>query len=212
MPRNAKNYKLTKIYKLVCRKTNKQYIGHTAQRYLSSRKGNHVSDYKKYISGKGVYCSSFKILEGNDFFIDLIEVFPCANQDEARQRERYWQDQMECVNNYKAYISQDEKKILTKQNWVKYYNTHKKELNEKSKEFRKLHFEYSFCSVLRKLFYEEEDKQHDKLLRKEQINNHRKERVLCACGSQVPRRHIKTHQRTLKHQQNTRKPDDIIST
>lgn len=200
MARNAKDYRQTKIYRLVCRKTNQQYIGHTAQTYLSKRKGNHVGDYKKYLAGKGAYCSSFKILEGNDFFIDLLETFPCANQDEARQRERHWQDQMECVNNYKAHISEEERQNRRKQKWADYYKTHKDELLASGRQYHQLHFEPSFGSSLRKLFYEEEEKQHDKKLSQERINNRRKERVICPCGVEVPRRHIKVHQRTMKHQ------------
>lgn len=91
-------YSNAKIYKIVCRKTGLVYLGSTTNPYLSRRLGQHHSDYKRHLEGKTNYRTSFKIIEGGDFFIELIEIVECNSRDELNKRERYWIENTECVN------------------------------------------------------------------------------------------------------------------
>jgi hypothetical protein len=68
------------------------YIGSTASP-LPVRLQQHSfrqEQFTKYEIGN--YCGSFKIIEGSDYKIELIEEYPCNSKTELRMRERYWYD------------------------------------------------------------------------------------------------------------------------
>ena len=128
-------YQNGKIYKIVCNKTNLVYIGSTTQKYLSDRLKGHRCDYKRFLSTNKHYVSSFKIMENNDYFIELIELFPCNSKDELFVRERYYYDNNVCINNYKPHTTKDEKKEQ-----CKIYNLeHKDEIKEQCKIYKLEH-------------------------------------------------------------------------
>ena len=99
-------YQNGKIYKIVCRKTNLVYIGSTIEKYLSNRLKGHVYKFNNKI---GNY-TSFKLLEGGDYYIELVELFPCNSKDELLVRERYYFDLIDCVNKYRPTITLVEQK------------------------------------------------------------------------------------------------------
>ena len=81
-----------KIYRLTCNVTGMTYIGSTASP-LPVRLQQHSfrqEQFTKYEIGN--YCGSFKIIEGSDYKIELIEEYPCNSKTELRMRERYWYD------------------------------------------------------------------------------------------------------------------------
>lgn len=118
-----------KIYRLVCNNTGLQYIGSTTNS-LTKRLYFH-----KHSSNE---CSSkLIILEGN-YDIILIEEIDIDNRDQLRQRERYWIENMECVNLIIPYRTEEELKqwrIDNKEHLQKlrkkYYEEHKEEDAEK---------------------------------------------------------------------------------
>jgi len=62
------------IYRIICRKTGKQYIGYTTKT-IDSRLYHHEQKYdifKKTGISRENY-SSFEVLEENDYYIELIE-------------------------------------------------------------------------------------------------------------------------------------------
>lgn len=216
----AKDYKKTKIYRLVCNTTKLQYIGHTAQTYLSSRKALHVYNYKKFIinGNKRHFCTSFEILKNDNWDIYLIEEYPCDNNEQARQREQYWQDKLECVNKHNSYVSEEQRKLYDQKRWKQYNENHKDEIKQKRKE----HYESNKDELKqkRKEYYEShKDEENEKGRNhyhthkeyyqqhwqeyydnhKDEINEKRKERIKCECGIDVPRRHLSTHTKTNKH-------------
>ena len=85
----GKDYSQNKNYLIKSPNTDKVYVGSTTLKYLSQRLAFHVQDARPK-SKK--YCSSKKILECGDYYIELIENFPCSNIAEQRKREGYWQD------------------------------------------------------------------------------------------------------------------------
>jgi hypothetical protein len=85
------DYKNGKIYKIVCLNTLLEYIGSTCNT-LTKRIINHVGKWTAWKQGKANRCGSFKILEGGNYKIELIEDFPCNNVEELHIRERHWFD------------------------------------------------------------------------------------------------------------------------
>ena len=108
------NYQYSKIYAVVCNKTGEQYIGSTLCS-LETRLSRHTTSYNQFKSKGGNHMSIYPIIERGDYYIKLIEEYPCINDLELRKRERYWQDKIECVNNNRAYATEEEKKQNKKQ-------------------------------------------------------------------------------------------------
>ena len=92
------NYKLGKIYRLECNETGLIYVGSTAEPTLAKRLTKHVGNYKHYLKGKARFCSSFNILANKNYVIILIEKYPCSSRDELVARERYYTNEIDCVN------------------------------------------------------------------------------------------------------------------
>ena len=91
------DFSKSKVYKIVCNVTGLVYIGSTIQK-LSKRLSNHRCDYKKYLNNKHSYVSSFKIIENDNNNIFLIEDCPCERKEQLHARERYWIENIQCVN------------------------------------------------------------------------------------------------------------------
>jgi hypothetical protein len=116
------NYAESKIYKIVCNVTGLVYIGSTCEPTLAKRLTKHVGTYRCYLNNKYHYVTSFKVIENSDYYIELIEKYPCNDKDELLQRERHWSNQIYCVNKYKA--------GLYNQLGVKEYNKQYRETNK----------------------------------------------------------------------------------
>jgi len=86
------NYENGKIYRIVCNKTGKQYIGGTTTS-LSAR----LSQHKKLFSTNKT-CLSREVIEGGDYAIYLIEDCPCDRKEQLLSRERYFIETTDCVN------------------------------------------------------------------------------------------------------------------
>jgi predicted GIY-YIG superfamily endonuclease len=82
-------YEKGKIYKLVDNTNGNIYIGSTIQS-LSKRKSQH-----KEIKNK---CKSKLIINNGDYDIILIENYPCSSKEELFARERYFIENIECIN------------------------------------------------------------------------------------------------------------------
>ena len=94
------NYENAKIYKLVCNKTGLIYVGSTCQRLLCKRLSGHVADYKRWKDGKYNYVTSFKIIEGGDYYMELLEAVICSSFDELAKKERHYIESIDCVNKF----------------------------------------------------------------------------------------------------------------
>ena len=87
------NYAQSKIYRIICYSTGKQYIG-SCTTSLSARLSVHKQQLKN-----GKSCSSYDVLENRNFEIILLEDYPCERREQRNARERFWIDQSEmCVN------------------------------------------------------------------------------------------------------------------
>ena len=175
------NYELGKIYKLVCNKTGLTYIGSTCQKLLSQRLSGHVRNYNSWKNGKCNYITSFKIIEGGDYYMELLEAVPCSSFDELAKKERHYVESVNCVNKYIP--------GRTKQEWSKQYREDNREvISIKSKEYRENNKDV--IAARRTEHY-----RHNK----ENIKVQESVKVKCSkCESVVIKRCLKKHQQTIK--------------
>jgi hypothetical protein len=159
-------YQQGKIYKIVSPHTDMIYIGSTCKEYLSQRLVAHRASFKQWQKGKGGNASSYRLLEQGDVEIILLESYPCNSKDELTARERYWIDQNNnLLNKIRPSLTEEEKN---------YYQNHKIEHNEKSKQYY--------------------------LINKEIISNRKSIKYNCVCGSSIRTSDKSQHEKTDKHQ------------
>ena len=79
-------YENGKVYKIVCRKTGLIYVGSTTKPLLSQRLAAHRYDYQKYLKSGYPFITSFKILENDDYYIELLENVNANKKDELLKR------------------------------------------------------------------------------------------------------------------------------
>ena len=94
-------YQKSKIYKVVDSTYSDFYIGSTTQHFLCNRMASHRINYKYWRDGKYANSSVFKLFEKyglENCKIELVELYPCKNIDELRQREGYWIKREPCIN------------------------------------------------------------------------------------------------------------------
>ena len=185
-------YKNGKIYQLVCLNTNQIYVGSTHQK-LCKRLSDHVVSYKGWTK-KGInnYISSFKIIEGGNYRIELLEDYPCERKEQLHAKEGEYIKKLDCVNknipsrSIKEYYKDNLNKIL--EDKKQYYKDNKEKIIVYNKKYQ---IDNSVkVSERHKVYYKKNQKQ---LLTKA------KEIYVCECGTILTKSHSKRHERTNKH-------------
>jgi len=132
------NYQLGKIYKIVCRITGEVYVGSTCEKTLARRLVAHRSACNRYIENQeGSKFSSFQIIQRGDYYIELLENYPCNNSDELRKKEREWYDKTDCINHYRPYLFKEEMRVER----LIYDEINKERIQEKQKQYKEEHKE-----------------------------------------------------------------------
>ena len=121
------NYNNGKIYKIVDNKSDMIYVGSTCKT-LEQRIKSHISNYKNYKAGKYHNISSFKILENNNYKIELVKLYPCVNNQELELQEgniikEYKNEKLNVVN-----------KCIVGQTKAQYRQSNNKHINEKANQ------------------------------------------------------------------------------
>ena len=165
------DYQNGKIYTIRSHQTDDIYIGSTIQP-LSVRFGGHKRAYKSYKDGKYQYVPSFKILEHEDAYIELLENYPCNDKNELTRREGELIRQTDCINKDVLKKTEEERKQRRKEQIQRYRRGHKQQIAEQRKQ------------------YKEKNKQ--------KILEQRNQKNTCQCGGKYTStnksRHIKTKQ------------------
>lgn len=114
-------YNRAKIYKIVSYSNPEipPYYGSTVQS-LAMRLGGHRKNYKRWLNGKTRFVSSFKLLECEEYHIELVEEVCCENKDQLRRVEGKYIMDNECVN-----------KCVAGRTMTEYYRDNKEKINEK---------------------------------------------------------------------------------
>jgi len=171
------NYQLGKIYKIVDNTNESIYIGSTCEPILSRRLAGHVANYKTYCGSenKKTFVTSYDIIKNDNYYIELIELYPCNSKDELLKRERYYIQTLDCVNKTIPGRTKKEWNADNMDKIIKY----KKQYNNDNKE--KI-----------KKYYKEYD---------EKRSTYRNTRLKCLCGSTYLRRSYYLHVKTDLHKQ-----------
>lgn len=176
-------YQRAKVYAIICKKTGRRYIGSTCEPTLAKRLAQHVQQFKK--AKKNI--TSFDIIKDGDYFIVLLESYPCNSRDELRMCEQKHIDSCECVNKQKAFQSEEERLEQQKQYLKQRYEQKRDEILEQHKQYREQNREQ--IVEKKKQYYENH---------RDEINAKQREKVSCPyCQKEISkanlRRHIKTH-------------------
>ena len=130
------NYLNGKIYKIVDNTNGNIYIGSTAEPTLARRLAGHVRSYKSWCKGKGRLMRSFDIIKNGDYRIVLIDSCPCYSKDELTSREQEHMDNNECVNQVRAFVSEEQRKEYQKKRSARHHIDNKEKLNIGRKDLR----------------------------------------------------------------------------
>lgn len=187
------DYSKGKIYKIYNSINEKCYIGSTVNslnRRLSAHKCQYKTNRWKNVTAYELFDEDFENIK-----ISLIEKFPCRNKTELFWRERYWMEQMDCLNKQKPILTKQEAverdklyyeinkdKILEQQK--KYYEINKDKVKEQTKKYREIN----------------KDKMKEQKKKYYEINKHKMlEKVTCECGSVITKKSLIRHKKTKKH-------------
>jgi hypothetical protein len=125
------------IYAIRSHQTPNIYIGSTINKYLSGRLGQHKYDYKEWINGTKNYITSYEILQFEDAYIELIEIFEFNDKTELRAREGHYIRTMDCVNKVIVGRTQQDYRNTHKEQRKQYDIDNKDKIKEQHKEYAK---------------------------------------------------------------------------
>lgn len=160
MPKKI-DYSKTVIYKLCCNDANITdiYVGHTTN--LKNRKSKHKSDCNNDKKKKN-NTRQYQFIRENggwdNWSMIVFEVYPCANVDEARARERYWIETLKATlnsdipNRTKKEYREDMKEVLSTKS-KQYREENKEMIAKKKKEYADKNKE--ILLIKSKQYYEE---------------------------------------------------------
>jgi hypothetical protein len=168
------NYQNAKLYKLVG--SGLTYYGSTCNE-LRKRLNQHKN--------KNNECKSKLLFDSGDKVeIILVEKYPCNDKMELQQRERYYIENFECVN-----------QVIPLRNKKEYYETNKDKINEKRKEY------YEVNKDKKKQYYKDNI---------DKIKEQKSEKITCECGLISTRNKLSRHKQSKKHIIFINKKNNII--
>ena len=146
------------------------------------------------MEGKANFVTAYKILENGNYDILLLENVNCENVDQLRARERYYIENLKCVNKrvegrtLKEYREQN--KDALKEEKKEYYQKNKEYIMTKTKNYYENNKEKA--NERRQTYYDKN---------KEKLEEKRKTIIECECGSSFQTIEKARHYRSKKHQQ-----------
>lgn len=197
------NYKNGKIYKIISDQTANEYIGSTAQKYLSVRFEQHKHKFSAWKSKQkgSYYWTSFDILQYEDAQIILIESFPCNSKEELLSRERHYiETSPNSINKIRnlnqtaedkkqtRHLHYETNKTKTRDQQKEYYKKNAELLKEKSKTY---HREHQKERAEKQKIYKENNK--------DKLNARQNEKMYCLCGQRHSRQNKLRHESSQKH-------------
>lgn len=196
-------YQRGKIYKLVDRTNGNIYIGSTIKT-LNQRLSHHKYVYKSEYN----VVTSFDIIENGNYYIELIEPYPCNNRHDLEKRERFHIENNICVNKIiptrtsKEWREDNKAEIALKNKEL--YEDNKEQIILRNKEYAKNHKEeialkqkewYNKNKV--EILLKQKDYHEDN---KEQILLRNKELIICdICSCNITRGNFARHNKSQKH-------------
>lgn len=110
------NYKNGKIYVIRNHSNNKVYVGSTTQT-LSKRFSNHKRNHKSKKAYEYPFYKAMREIGIENFYIELVEDYPCENIEQLNAREGYYIRQYDSFHNgYNSNIAGRDKTEWRKDN------------------------------------------------------------------------------------------------
>jgi hypothetical protein len=131
------DYQQGKIYKLWSPEMNLVYYGSTVQS-LPQRLAKHKNQYN--INNNG-YCTSFLILDCEDYKMELMEEYPCNNRQQLEKKEGEYIKANKCVNKQIAGRTIKEYRKDNKDKRKEYLEANKDKIAEQKKEYYEINKE-----------------------------------------------------------------------
>ena len=222
MTKTLKDYSRGLIYKLCCKDVDIKeiYVGSTTN--FTQRKRKHKSDCNN-VNNKGYNYFVYQFIRENggweNWSMVTIEKYPCNDELELEQRERYWMEQLKAKLNSRIPTRSREEWIEDNKDKLKEYKkqyneTNKDRISEKRKEYRKAN-EEKLSKKHKEWCHKNKDKiqKHKKKYRennRDKIRNKRKtyyeanrdklrEKCECECGAVVCRGASTRHKKSNQH-------------
>ena len=183
-----------KIYKITGK--GKSYVGSTTKD-LKDRLRIHF--YQSLDTTGRRNSTLYKFIRENGkehFIIELVEEYTCETTKELRAREQYWLDELKPeLNMFRAisnpnYEQECRDKEERRQRSNRFYHEHKKLVLERQRKYNEDHKDEI---RERKKIYREEHR--------EEIKQKKTEKMMCECGCEVSKDHLKRHQQTKLHKE-----------
>jgi hypothetical protein len=180
------DYKQGKIYMIIDVDGRIRYYGSTTLT-LMERWWAHKSNFNTWKKGSGSSCAIYKYFDKHgidNFRIELVEDYPCDNDEQLRMKEDEYIRENECVNEQRAYTTYEEKLEKYRQ----YHHADKARHNEISRQWYQDHKEHKH--------------EYDKQYRKsniEAIREKKRIQIVCECGAEVIKDNLSRHRKTAVH-------------
>jgi hypothetical protein len=154
-----------KIYKIVDNTSDMIYIGSTCET-LYKRLVNHERCYKCFKLGKYHFLSVFKILERNNYKIELIKLYPCENKKELNIAEGLMIKQLK--SDGLNVVNRNIAGLTPKQSVEQYYNKNKNKINAQRKQKNNCSCGGKFSNINKSRH--EKTKKHCEFIKNQTIN------------------------------------------
>ena len=181
MASSSKDYTNGRIYKILNYIDNEVYVGSTCQS-LSKRMAYHRNDANKPMKQHRLLYTKLMDYGIENFYIELIETYPCENMEELRKREGHYIREVGSLN----------KRIegRTHQEYGREYRRDNHEqIRARVQEYREAN---------RELIYAQQKEYRE--VNRDTISKRRTAKYSCVCGSTCRFSSKAEHLRTKKHQ------------
>ena len=209
----VRDYSKGKIYKIEALngESDDIYIGSTTKEYLSQRLATHRNGYNTWLKGKRDKVTSFELFDKygiDNCIIVLLETVNASSLDELHAREAHYIKSLKCVNKMiplrtikEWYI--DNKETVNQKN-KEWKHSNKELIKEQDKEYRLKNKERikqkckEYNDKNKERFKQQDKEWYD--INKDIINEARKLKIECVCGSIHRKADLSKHIKTIKHQ------------
>ena len=186
------DYANGKIYVIRNHVNDMVYVGSTCQS-LSKRFSWHKSDMK---NRKYQLYEAMNELKIENFYIELVELYPCSSKDELRSREGQY------IRKYDSYKN-GYNMLISGRSMTEYYQDNKEQLKEQVKKYRDDHKD-KIREQKKEYYQDNKEKINEyykkyKELNKDRIREHKNKKFNCECGGKYTHTHKARHLKTLKH-------------
>jgi group I intron endonuclease len=209
MTKAPKDYSKGKIYVIRNHCNSMVYVGHTTQP-LSKRFNKHKNSMNSKTNNQ-LIIQEMKKLGVENFYIELVENYPCTSEEELTAREGFYIREFDSYKNgynmlinnrkYEEWYKENKDKVAQKN--TEYWHKNKAELKDKRREYK-----HNYYLQNKEKFAQFRENNKDKLKeylknrynqKKEDILKLQQEKTMCQCGVEIQKGNMSRHQKSKKH-------------